>query len=468
MGRTHLDELAPATLTKILKMRDRYEPILKGAHSLENRIWLLWHATYLETFGQQVPYGAIPVHVVAALAEALGEPTPTEPIVPRWRMTFSAHAEKVRAVLGYRKLSGALRVSLLRWLTERARRNDDPERLHLSLNERLRTDKIVVPARYRLERLVGSARNAAQQDIVAAVLDRLGTKHRHALDRLREPRPDGGNTVLQCLKEPPGVSSSRVLLDLLDRVDFIRSLGLPTEAVASLHPDMRRRIAALVSRYSVDSLFGDFPEPKRLAYLVCYLTERLTALIDLSVECFDDLVQSVENGSKSAMQRDQIGNGRAINDRLRMFETIAAVLLDEEAVPDEGIRPAVYAAIPKDELRRAAEGCPDLVRPADFNFVDYMARRYVRRFLQTISLEGTSDATPVLDAVKAVLDWDGRGLHAAPADAPLAFVPKKWRGYACPAEGQVDRRFYELCLLEVLRACRAERHGVAAVGDTGA
>ena len=72
--------------------------------------------------------------------------------------------------------------------------------------------------------------------------------------------------------------------------------------------------------------------------------------------------------------------------------------------------------------------------------------------MQTISLEGTSDATPVLDAVKAVLDWDRRGLHAAPADAPLAFVPKKWRGYACPAEGQVDRQFYELCLLEVLRA----------------
>jgi len=97
MGRTPLDELTPTTLTKILKMRDRYEPILKGAHGLENRIWLLWHATYLETFGQQVPYGAIPVHVVVVLAEALGEPTPTEPIVPR---RLSIGRTSVRRLLG--------------------------------------------------------------------------------------------------------------------------------------------------------------------------------------------------------------------------------------------------------------------------------------------------------------------------------------------------------------------------------
>jgi len=65
-------------------------------------------------------------------------PLPTPPPGPE----ESTRSSKSCPVLGYRKLSGALRVSLLRWLTDRARRNDDPERLHLSLNERLRADKI--------------------------------------------------------------------------------------------------------------------------------------------------------------------------------------------------------------------------------------------------------------------------------------------------------------------------------------
>jgi len=457
-GQTPLEELGPEKLAGIFRMREHYEPFLRNARSLENRIWLLWHATYLEAFGRQVPYHAVPANIVAMLAKAIDEPRPAVPLVPRRRMTFSAHAEKVRTALGYRKLSGALSASILFWLTELAKRNDDPERLRQSLDERLRADKIVVPAQYRLERLLGKARNAGQQSTIAAVLQPLGREHRRALGRLRELRSDGQKSVLQWLKEPPAFSSPAVLIGLLDRIDFIRGLELPASAAASLHPDMRRRIAALVGRYSADSLFGDFPEPKRLAYLACYLAERLMALVDLSVECFDDLANGVKNRSENAMRKDQLGHGRAINDKLRMFETISAVLLDEATVPDDKIRSTVYAAISKDELRRAAEGCRELIRPADYNCVDYKARRYnyvrrfLPRFLRTVLLESTSEAAPVIDAVRAILNWDTRGLHAVPPDAPVAFVPKRWLAYVCPKDSQVDRRYYELCLLEVLQS----------------
>jgi len=452
-----LDGLGPERLADIFKMREHYEPLLRNARGIENRIWILWHATYLEAFGQQVPHRAIPAQIVVMLAKALAEPPPAKSLVPQRKMTFSFHADKVRRALGYQKLSGALGASVLNWLTELAERNDDPEHLRPLLEARLRADKIIIPARYRLDRLLGNARTAAQQNIVDAVLRQLKPKTRRILGRLRAARSDDSQkSVLQWLKDPPGFSTPAVLLGILDRIEFIGGIDLPESAIASLHPDARRRIATLVGRYSADSLFGDFPEAKRLAYLACYLAERQTALVDLSVECFDDLVNSVQNRSERAMHKDRQGQGRAINDKLRMFDTIAAVLLAEETIPGDKIRSTVYADIPRDELERAAQNCRELLRPADYNCVDYIARRYsyVRqffpRFLRTIALESTPEAAPVLEAVKAVLAWDARGLHTAPKDAPVAFVPKKWLSYVCPKDGEVDRRLYELCLLEVL------------------
>lgn len=44
-----------------------------------------------------------------------------------------------------------------------------------------------------------------------------------------------------------------------------------------------------------------------------------------------------------------------------------------------------------------------------------------------------------------------------PDTAPLAFVPPKWQPYVRRADGHIDRRYYELCVLWELRhALRAD------------
>jgi hypothetical protein len=152
-----LSELSPERLEEIFKMREHYEPILMNARSVDNKLWLLWHAAYLETFCRQAPYCVIPTNIVVMLAKALGESRSAKPLILLRRMTFYAHAEKVRNLLGYRKLSSALRISILAWITELAKRNDDHDHLRQLLDERLRADKIVIPAQYRIERLLSKA-----------------------------------------------------------------------------------------------------------------------------------------------------------------------------------------------------------------------------------------------------------------------------------------------------------------------
>lgn len=452
-----LEDFTPEQLDLVFQLREPYAPILQGAHGLTNRIWLLWHATYLDAFGQHPPYGPIPGPIVQRLARALGETLPAESRSPDRRQTFFTHAEKARRLLGFRKFSGRCLRELSSWLTEEARKNDDPGLLQRLLLEKLWNEKIIAPASYRIDRLVGSVRIAAQREMVGRILKSLTLRQIQLLDQLRELRPGTRNSALQWLKEPCGFSDPEVLLDLLARILFVREFGLSQAEVETIHPNLRRRTATLVQRYSIDSLFGDFPEDKRRAYLACYLHERLKALIDTAVECFDDVVQGVRRRSEKSMQKDLLAHGRAINEKLKMFETMAAILRDT-AVPDAHVRATVYEKIPPEELDRALEECRAITRPADYNCFDYMRRRYsyVRRFfprlLEVLVFEGTPEAEPLLQALQAVKEWNGKGTRGAPDGAPLAFVSDKWRTYVCPPDKPIDRRYYELCVLESLQA----------------
>lgn len=61
-----------------------------------------------------------------------------------------------------------------------------------------------------------------------------------------------------------------------------------------------------------------------------------------------------------------------------------------------------------------------------------------------------------------VLNAEGR--RSVPDDAPLDFVPARWRPYVLPGGGDVSRRYWELCLLTELRAA-LRAGGVWVVGS---
>ena len=55
--------------------------------------------------------------------------------------------------------------------------------------------------------------------------------------------------------------------------------------------------------------------------------------------------------------------------------------------------------------------------------------------------------TPILEAVALLRDLNARGQRRLPQDTPVGFVPAHWRPYVIDREGQIDRRYFELCTL---------------------
>ena len=220
---------------------------------------------------------------------------------------------------------------------------------------------------------------------------------------------------------------------------------------------MRRRLTATVQLYSVDNLFVQMATNKRRAYIACYLHERLKALHDLAVEAFDEVVTGMYRRSESERDKDICKRGPAINEKLQMFDTIGSVLVDQ-SIPDAAVRRTIFEEIPEEDLCDALTENKTLIRPKDFNCFDYLERRYnylrsfFPHFLSVVRLEGSTKAKPILEAVAALQHWNAERIRKVPPDAPLEFVPAKWRCYVCPDEEEIDRHYYELCALNELHA----------------
>jgi TnpA family transposase len=459
-------DLSPEEIARVFRPQEKYGGLL-GAQTATHKIALFYHAAYLEAFGRQIPYAPIPDEIVRHIAGVLGCDVPSPFVYPDLQITFLKHAEKVRRALGWQRFVPKVRASFERWLAEEARRSLEPDYLRGRLEGQLFASKIVLPAESRTQRMISRARVVAQEWITRQVISSgLTDAQLSEIDRLRRLRPGSHRTMLQWLKDPIGQASPSTLDDILDRLELLNGLRLPERAFEKIHPDMRRRLAKVVQTYSTDSLFVDFRQDRRRAYVAVYLFERRRELVDLAVEAFDGIMLGIHRRSEAEFSREREKRGPAINEKLWMFCVMAEIHLDRE-VPDPEVRARTFREIPREELTRALAEAKELRRPKDYNYLDYIGRRYtyVRtffpRFLEVVLLEGLPRAAEILEAVATLRGWNREKVRHVPTGTPLGFVSEAWRPYAQPEPGRIDRHSYELALLDAL-------HGTLKSGDVWA
>lgn len=450
-----LDSLSPEDIRRIFRSTSRYQVFLQEGQGAVHRIALYFHACYVEAFGEPAPLGPIPEAIVRHLATLLEDEIPIPFSYPESPRTFFAHAKRVRLGLGWTDFDDKARRSFERWLAEESHRTDDPQQLEVALVQRLYEAKVTRPGHTTLERMIGRARKKALDLIAHSVGQALSTAQIQAIDGLRRRRSGTGHSHLQWLEDPIGIPSPRALLEVLDRIEFVRSFGLSHEFFERIHPNMRRRLMRTVEAYTVDRLWENFREDRRRALVACYLHERLQGLIDLAVEIFDGIALAMERRSQADLAEDMRSRGPEINDKLLMFRTIAGIVVDL-GIPDPAVRPAIFEEISRERLVEALRELEDLVRPPDYNVFDYLEARYsylrtfFPRFLKDIQFDGVALAKPLLEALATLKYWNAEAIRKPPADPPIGFVPEKWRRYVIPGDGRIDRHYYELCLMSEL------------------
>ena len=294
----------------------------------------------------------------------------------------------------------------------------------------------------------------AQRKVFALLTEDLSPEQRIKLDQLLEQREGSRYSALSWLRMPPGAPTPRALLGHIERLNAIRDLGFALDAGQKLHQNRLLQLAREAGQTAVYQL-KEYEQARRHGTLVALMIETAAALTDEIVDLNDRLIGSFFTKSKNKYERAFAEQGKAINDKVRLYAKVGAALVDAR---EQGHDPfaAIEAIVPWDSFSASVKEAAELARDQDFDALSLIGehypqlRRYAPALIETLQLRPAPVARELIEAVEVLREMNRDGLRKVPQHAPLGFIRRRWEAYVLGPEG-IDRRFYELCVMAELK-----------------
>ncbi|WP_208354634.1 Tn3 family transposase [Pseudaestuariivita rosea] len=363
--------------------------------------------------------------------------------------TRHEHMAILRDTFGYRAFSGRGARDLKTWLDRQAELATSNEDIARRFVEECRRTQTILPAVTTVERLCADALVAAERRIETRIAQRLADDLCGHLDALLSEHIDDRLTRFVWLRQFEVGNNSAGANRLLDRLEFLISINLPSDLVDGVPEHRVTRLRRQGERYFADGL-RDLPDDRRLAILAVCALEWRAAVSDAIVETHDRIVgKTWREGQRLCAARVENAKS-AVQQTVRSFRDLGAALLEakEDGVSSEK---AVESSLGWDRL-------PELVavaaRLSDTLSSDPIAhvvqghnrfRRYVPRMLRLLNVEGAKVAAPLIEATALIES-------GAKHDQPRSFLRRtsKWhRHLDCQEPG--DKRLWEVAACFHLR-----------------
>lgn len=249
------------------------------------------------------------------------------------------------------------------------------------------------------------------------------------------------------------------MLELLDKIEAVRALGIETLDLSVLNPN-RRRVLAREARRLLPVELRRLEAPHRYALLVCFLAELLRDLNDQAVETHDQVLRELFNRSEGRRNAEVVKRGKTFNTHTHLLRRIGQVVLDDQ-ITDAEVRIAMFKVASRAEWERVVQECEALAQPEDYNFLSFAngsysyLRQFGPRFLSVLKLQAAADGEVLFKGIEYLRRLD-TGEQAEFVSPPTDFIPYPWRPIIIHAEKRMDRRLWELTLHnQMARALRA-------------
>jgi TnpA family transposase len=399
---------------------------------------------------------ATPEAAVTWVAEQLGL-APQVLALYTNRRTQSDHRQAVRAYLGFRQATPLDVYALQTWLVARALEHDKPTLLLQLACEKLHRERIVRPGVTRLERFVATAREQAHEETLRQWTPLLTDVRKTMLDGLLQPDGALGRTRLSWLRQEAVSHAASHIMATLTKIVFLHEAGVDQWPLTSLNPNRAKWLAQIGWKATNQALQRMAPT-RRYPVLIAFLQQALLHHTDVVVELFDQCIWDCHSDAMHELEEFRTAVARSTNDKLKLFRELGKVLLDD-TIEDPAVRAVSFERVPKKVLQEAVEETQGLIRPRPDEAIDFFGKRYsyLRQFiplwLQTLTLRAQGPDDTVLRAVEIIRDLDRVPTRRpVPKEAPMALVTEAWRPYIREADGDISRRYYELCTLWHLRS----------------
>ena len=148
-------------------------------------------------------------------------------------------------------------------------------------------------------------------------------------------------------------------------------------------------------------------------------------------------------------------SGKAINEKVRLYAAVGKALIDAKIKAADPFA-EIEKLMPWEAFLVSVEEAAKLSLPEDFDYLVLVGnsysyiRRYASEFLDAFEFRASPASEDLLRAIHLLRNLNARNTRSVPKDAPTGFVRRRWKPHVFEGE-EIDRRFYELCVLSEMR-----------------
>src|SRR5512135_328767 len=406
--------------------------------------------------GRALGTGEVPPAVIVAfIAEQLGLTIDLMRDYAQRDETRREHLAELQAARGYRTVTKADYRSLALAILPLAMQTDKVDALVPELLETFRQQRILIPAPAVIERIVMISQRRALVMVQRELTRDLTAKQREQLEQLLLALPGTRISYLAWLRLPPNAPVTGNLIKLIERLEFLRGIGINPQWAQRLHRNRLLLLSREGERLSQQHFMRLEPE-RRHAMLVSVVLELMVTLTDDSLDMFGKVIGSMFAKAKLRKAEQFHADGKALIERLSLLTRAVRAALDARQNATDPFA-AMDKVIPLDELLSKVEEAEKVAKTEDLECISLLVayhhsvRGFAPRLLNAFEFRAAPSSADIvlgLDCVRKMYAACRRQING---NAPVSFVKNAWKRYVFTESGGIDRRYYEMCLFAQLR-----------------
>ena len=395
-------------------------------------------------------YSSVPIKVVQYLARQL-ELEPVLMVAPADRKaTEYKYRQLIRDYLGFHDFSQSTTLSLTAFIENKVQHEALSQEVLLEASENfLVSQKIILPPRMKLGRIVASIKNKTQQKIYDKINERISPKLRKQLNQILNSSRVASVISLQGLKRSPPAPSVKVIHRYLDRLKWLEDVGIPTLDLSSVHVSWVEIFYSLTCTYNIRDL-RRMPASKRYALLVCFLSEAHKIVLDHLVDLNEKMLQTKTRESRNKF-KNKVAASRhdaKIAEGI-LIDTVKAMYKQKET--EDIMLSQFIASLNNAAINKAVEDCEANHRYEDNGLLRELQRRYpyLRKYTGqffNLDFKAGAGSETLLEAINILRQLNDGTLKNIANDAPCDFVKSAWKKSLHNPDGTINQRTWELAL----------------------
>jgi TnpA family transposase len=455
--RTRLFAIAvdPPEMAKHCVLSTRDQVLVRAKRRASNRLGFAIQLCVLRYPGRVIdPAESPPASMLSFVASQIG----IDPLLfgdyARRAETRREHLLELQKLLRLRSFSLPDWRACLQVGADAAWATDRGEPIVQAMLAHLRTTNVLLPAAAVLERIGLAARVRARRKAFEALADGLTDAERDALESLLTVDPEVHRSRFAWLRDYSESPAPSNIIALLDRLEFVRGLGIRPERAGRIHA---ARLSRLVDEGAIMTVqhIADLEPTRRTAVLVAQISSLGTRLADATLAMFEKYMGSLFTKAQNRDERRFQATKRDVAKALLLFRRTIAALKQAHETGEDGV-----TVVDREVgMKRLDDALPIIGSVADVADQDILItaaerysvlRRFSPRFLDAFHFQSSTPGDPVLAATEILKAIDRDGTRTLPKRPPASFLPPRWRKLIF-ASGAADRRLYETAVLATLR-----------------